>query len=118
MGEHRYETKKEPAMSNSSNSENPKDGDFAAWVEETAEAVKFELGEKFPVPPTELHSPSVHVETTKQKLEEVLLEYETPTSEFLEELNALETAPQLSDEELTRQALEAGGADGDNTTPE
>ena len=99
-------------------SDNPKDGDFAHWIDEKAEALKFELGEKFPVPPIELHSPSVHVETSQQKLEEVLLEHEAPTEEFLQELHALEKAPQLSDEELTRQALEAGGADGDSNTPE
>lgn len=96
----------------------PKDGDFASWVDEKAEALKFELGEKFPVPPTELHSPSVHVETSRQKLEEVLLEHEEPTAEFLEELKALEEAPPLSDEELTRQALADGGTDGDTSTPE
>ncbi|HYW55407.1 MAG TPA: hypothetical protein VE934_00475 [Polaromonas sp.] len=101
-----------------SNSNIPKDGDFAHWVEEKSEALKHELGEKFPVPPTELHSPSVHVETGRQKLEEVLLEHEEPTEEFLEELRVLEGAPPLSDAELDRQALEAGGADGDNTTPE
>ncbi|MDP2064984.1 MAG: hypothetical protein Q8K38_03325 [Burkholderiaceae bacterium] len=53
-----------------------------------------------------------------QKLEEVLLEHEEPTAEFLEELAALEDAPPLSDEELARQALEAGGEDGDSSTPE
>ena len=101
-----------------SNSDTPKDGDFAHWVEEKAEALKFELGEKFPVPTMELHSPSVHVETGRQKLEEVLLEHEQPTAEFLEELAALEDAPPLSEEELARQALDAGGADGDKNTPE
>jgi len=106
---------KETAM-NDSNA--PKDGDFTHWVDEKAEALKFELGEKFPVPPTDLHSPSVHVETGRQKLEEVLLEHEEPTAEFLEELDALKNAPPLSDEELARQALDAGGADGDNRTPE
>ena len=95
-----------------------KDGDFAQWIEEKSEALKFELGEKFPVPPTTLHSPSGHVETSQQKLEEVLLEHEAPTTEFLEELAALEDAPPLSDEELARQALEAGGGDGDSSTPE
>jgi hypothetical protein len=105
-------------MGDSSNSKNPQHGDFAAWVEDKAELVKFELGQKFPVPPTELHSASVHVETTQQKLEEILLEHEPPTAEFLEELNTLESAAQLTDEELTRQALEAGGADGDSSTPE
>lgn len=101
-----------------SDSNAPKDGDFANWVEGKSEALKFELGEKFPVPPTALHSPSAHVETSQQKLEEVLLEHEEPTQEFLDELAALEQAPPLSDEELARQALEAGGADGDSTTPE
>ena len=93
-------------------------GDFAHWIEEKSEALKFELGEKFPVPPTELHSPSVHVETGRQKLEEVLLGHEEPTPEFLEELAALEDAPPLSEEELARQAMEAGGGDGDASTPE
>jgi hypothetical protein len=101
-----------------SDSNTPKDGDFAHWVEEKSEALKFELGEKFPVPPTALQSPSVHVETSQQKLEEVLLEHEEPTQEFLDELAALEQAPPLSDEELARQALEAGGDDGDSSTPE
>lgn len=105
-------------MSNSSNSDNPKDGDFAAWVDEKTEALKFELGEKFPIPPTALDSPSLHVETTQQKLEEVLLEHEEPTEALLEELQALKQAPELSDDELTRQALEAGGADDDASTPE
>ena len=101
-----------------SDSNTPKDGDFANWIDGKSEAMKFELGEKFPIPPTALHSPSLHVETSEQKLEEVLLEHELPTQEFLDELAALEQAPPLSDEELARQALEAGGADGDNTTPE
>ena len=99
-------------------SKTPKEGDFAHWIEEKSEALKFELGEKFPVPPTTLQSPSTHVETGQQKLEEVLLEHEEPTPEFLEELAALEDAPPLSDEELARQALEAGGGYGDSSTPE
>lgn len=105
-------------MSNSSSTNTPANGDFASWVEGKSEALKHELGEKFPVPPTELHSPSLHIETGQQKLEEVLLEHEQPTQEFLDELAALEQAPPLSDEELDRQALEAGGTDGDSTTPE
>lgn len=101
-----------------SNSGTPKEGDFVHWMEEKSEALKFELGEKFPVPPTVLVSASVHPETSRQKLEEVLLEHEEPTPEFLEELAALEEAPSLSDEELAEQALAAGGADGDPSTPE
>lgn len=99
-------------------SDTPKGGDFAQWVDEKSEALKFELGEKFPVPPTVLVSNSVHAETGQQKLEEVLLEHEQPTPAFLEEVAALEEAAPLSDEELDRQALEAGGADGDSSTPE
>ena len=99
-------------------SDTPKGGDFAHWVDEKSEAIKFELGEKFPIPPTVLVSNSVHAETGQQKLEEVLLEHEQPTQAFLEEVAALEEAAPLSDEELVRQALEAGGADGDNNTPE
>ncbi|MCX7257349.1 MAG: hypothetical protein NTZ64_11585 [Polaromonas sp.] len=101
-----------------SNSDTPKDGDFVHWIEEKSEALKFELGEKFPVPPTVLVSSSVHPETSGQKLEEVLLEHEAPTQDLLEELAALEEAPSLSDEELTEQALAAGGADNDPGTPE
>ena len=101
-----------------SSSNTPKEGDFAHWVDEKSEALKFQLGEKFPVPPTALQSPSIHVETSEQKLEEVLLEHEAPTQEFLDELAALERAPPLSDEELARQALDAGGGDGDSSTPE
>lgn len=99
-------------------SNTPKNGDFAHWVEEKSEALKFELGEKFPVPPTTLHSSSVHGETGRQKLEEVLLEHEEPSPEFLEELSALDQAAPLSDEELDRQAMESGGGDGDSSTPE
>lgn len=99
-------------------SNTPKDGDFVSWVEGKSHALMHELGDKFPVPPTTLHSPSAHVETGEQKLEEVLLEHEEPTQEFLDELAALEQAPPISDEELARQALEAGGDDGDSSTPE
>jgi hypothetical protein len=99
-------------------SDTPKGGDFAHWVDEKSEALKFELGEKFPVPPTVLVSNSVHAETGQQKLEEVLLGHEQPTQAFLEEVAALEEAAPLSDEELDRQAMEAGGADGNNNTPE
>ena len=94
------------------------EGEFAHWVDEKAEALKFQLGEKFPVAPTELHSAVLPVETTAQKLEEVLLEHESPTPEFLAELQALKNAQPLTEEELAQQALEAGGADGDKNTPE
>ena len=101
-----------------SSSDTPKNGDFAHWIEEKSEALKFELGDKFPVPPTVLVSSAAHPETGQQKLEEVLLEHEQPTQEFLDEVAALESAPPLSDDELAEQALAAGGADNDSSTPE
>jgi hypothetical protein len=94
------------------------ESNFSHWIDEKAEALKFELGEKFPVAPTELHTNAVHAETSAQKLAEVLLEHETATPEFLAELQALKDAPPLSDEDLDQQALEAGGADNDISTPE
>ena len=99
-------------------SNTPKEGEFSHWVGEQSAALKFELGEQFPVPPTTLVSGVVHPETSSQNLEEVLLEHEAPTQALLEEIAALENAPPLSDEELARQALQAGGADGDSSTPE
>lgn len=54
----------------------------------------------------------------KQTIEDILLNGEEPTEEFLEEIIALNKAPELSDEEFERQALEAPGADGDPNTPE
>lgn len=52
-----------------------------------------------------------------QTLDDVL-DGEEPTEELLEEIDALEHAPPLSEEELARQALEHPGADGDPSTPE
>ena len=100
------------------NSDAPNDGELSAWVDEKAEALKFQLGENFPVPPTELYAEILPVETSAQKLEEVLLEHESPTPEFLAELQALKDAQPLTEEELAKQALDAGGADGDKNTPE
>lgn len=49
-------------------------------------------------------------------LEDVLLGRAESPPEMLEELAALEAAPQLADDELARQALSGGGADGEPTT--
>ncbi len=51
-------------------------------------------------------------------LEDVLLGHAQATPEMLQELAALQAAPPLSEEELARQALADGGADGDPGTPE
>jgi hypothetical protein len=54
----------------------------------------------------------------RQTIEQVLVDGEEPTEELLQEWQALDEAPPLSDEELARQALNAPGADGDPSTPE
>jgi len=51
-------------------------------------------------------------------LEDVLLGNAEASPEMLEELAALQDAPALSEDELARQALAHGGADGDPATPE
>ena len=79
-----------------SNPNTPKGGDFAHWIDEKSQALKFEPGEKFPVPPAALHSPLRHAEAGEQKLEEVLPEHEEPTQEFPEALAAPEQAPPVS----------------------
>jgi hypothetical protein len=43
---------------------------------------------------------------------------EKPARDLQEEFRELAEAPEVSDEELSRQALEAGGEDGDPDTPE
>lgn len=96
----------------------PKDGEFAQWIEGKSEALKFELGKKFPISPTTLGAPATHLEPGAQNIEEVLLGHEQPSAEFMDELSALENAPPVSEEELARQALQAGGADNDSSTPE
>jgi hypothetical protein len=51
-------------------------------------------------------------------LEDVLLGNAEPSPEMLEELAMLQAAPELSEQELARQALADGGADNDPSTPE
>ena len=71
--------------------------------------------------PTVVHpSPVDHEErlTAHANFEDVLLGNAEPTPEMLEELAALQAAPELSEEELARQALADGGADSDTSTPE
>ena len=71
--------------------------------------------------PTVVHpSPVDHEErlTAHANFEDVMLGNAEPTPEMLEELAALQDAPELSEEELARQALADGGADQDPTTPE
>ncbi len=94
------------------------EGAFAKLIDEQLELAASRLPA---LEPAALHpSPVDHEERREAHatFEDVLLGNAQPTPEMLEELVALEAAPALSDEELARQALSDGGADGDPLTPE
>lgn len=96
----------------------PHDGDVTKLIDEQLELAAAKLPA---LEPTVVHpSPSDHEErkTAHPTLEDVLLGNAQPPQEMLEELAALQAAPELSEEELARQALAAGGADNDRSTPE
>jgi hypothetical protein len=86
-------------------SQTPTDGDFAAFVEAQALSPK----------PTRDAPPAPEPGTT---LEGVLLRGEEPTDGFIESFAELNALPELSEEELARQALADPGEDGDVSTPE
>ena len=98
------------------NAPNDNGSDLVRWAREKSEVVLADLADQFP-PPTSGPN-ALHAETQSQRIEEVLLGHEAPEAALLEELAALENAAPLSDEELDRQALEAGGGDADPDTPE
>jgi hypothetical protein len=93
------------------NPDTPKDGDFAAHLEgrQARPAPSPLLGGE---PATADGGP------VPQTLQQVLVEGEEPTEEFIEAFAEAKNAPPVSDEELERQALEAPGGDGDPRTPE
>ena len=97
----------------------PSDGSLGKLLVEQLELA----ASRIPVlDPQAVHpSPVDHDERTAAahaSFEDVVLGKAPATPEMLEELAALENAPALSDEELARQALADGGADGDPSTPE
>jgi hypothetical protein len=94
------------------------DGNFARLVDEQLELAAAKLPA---LEPAVVHpSPEDHdeVPAPHPTLEDVLLGKAEPTPQMLEELAALEAAPELSEDELARQALADGGADADTATPE
>lgn len=96
----------------------PPAGDFSRLVDEQLELAATRLPA---LEPGRVHpAPEDHEEVAAAhpSLEDVLLGKAQPTPEMLEEFAALEVAPELSEEELARQALADGGADGDTATPE
>lgn len=82
-----------------------KDGDFASYLEarqKVSATVSREQGAGSDEDAGDTAVPP------RQTIQQVLLDGEEPTDEFLDELHAIENAPDLSDEELERQALDAG----------
>lgn len=86
----------------------PRNGDFGKLIDEQLELAAAKLPA---LAPAVVHpSPEDHDEIAAPHptLEDVLLGNAEATPEMLEELAALDSAPELSEEELVRQALEAG----------
>ncbi len=94
----------------------PRNGDFASLLEakakNTPEAAASATGAA--------GAPSALEPFTqrRQTIDDVLVHGEEPSEEFLQEWNELNNLPEVSDEELAQQALNAPGADGDVNTPE
>ena len=96
----------------------PPEGDFSKLVDEQLELAAAKIPA---LTPSAVHpSPVDHEEreAAHASFEDVLLGNAEASPEMLEELAALEGAPELSDEELARQALADGGADDEPSTPE
>lgn len=92
-----------------------KDGDFASYLDRLANRnADVVLGSSVQASCTLAQN----VKAEPQTIQQVLGEGQEPTDEFVEEFKALSEAPELSDEELERQALAAPGDDGDVRTPE
>lgn len=95
-------------------SDPPSGGDHASRLEQEKR-----LAAATPTSAPDLaESPGTPAGTPRQTLDDVLLNGEEPTDEFLEAWNAEQNAPGVSDEELARQALQAPGEDADPDTPE
>lgn len=85
--------------------DSPRDGDFARLIDQQLELAAARLPA---LHPGDVHpSPEDHEEiaVAHPTLEDVLLGNAQPTAEMLDELAALAAAPELSEDELARQAL-------------
>ncbi|MFN7152266.1 MAG: hypothetical protein ACK4OE_01145 [Acidovorax sp.] len=101
-------------MNHRSSTSAPNDGDFASYVEGMQKS-----SDRGSQPLAEVSGNAGHsADPLNQSIEDILVRGEDPTDEFLEEWNEIHNAPELSDEELARQALSAPGDDGDPNTPE
>lgn len=89
----------------------PPAGEIAKLIDEQLELAVAKIPA---LVPTAVHpSPADHEErpAAHASFEDVLLGNAQPTPEMLDELAALQAAPELSEEELARQALAGAGAD-------
>jgi hypothetical protein len=93
----------------------PKDGDFAAYLDGLANHTRTSLPE---LSVQASGAKPLDAKPERQTIQQVIGEGQEPTDEFMEEFIALRQAPDLSDDELERQALSAPGDDGDVRTPE
>jgi hypothetical protein len=94
------------------------EGNLAKLIDEQLEIAAAKLPA---LVPTVVHpSPADHEErkAAHATFEDVMLGNAEASPEMLEELAALEGTPELSDEELARQALASGGASNDASTPQ
>jgi hypothetical protein len=94
----------------------PPQGGFNKLVDEQLELAAVKLPVLTRVHPSPLDHEELKV--AHANVEDLLLGNAEATPEMLEEIAALQDAPELSDEELARQALADGGADNDPATPE
>lgn len=97
----------------------PKDGNFAAYTEGLSQrpAAPQTLSD-FGASSKKIGDDTENAQPPRQTIQQVLAEGQEPTDEFLDEWNAQGDLPELSEEELARQALQAPGDDGDPHTPE
>jgi len=94
----------------------PKGAELTRLIDEQLELAAAKLPA---LAPTMVHpSPADHEErkAAHPTFEDVMLGNAVASAEMVEELVALEAAPELSEEELARQALAGDGADKDPST--
>ena len=94
----------------------PPEGSFNKLVDEQLELAAVKLPALTPVHPSPVDHEELQV--PHPNIEDLLLGNAEATPELLAEMAALQDAPELSEEELARQALAHGGADNDPATPE
>lgn len=94
----------------------PPEGGFKKLIDEQLELAAVKLPVLTAIHPSPIDHEELKV--AHANIEDLLLGQAEATPEMREEMAALQDAPELSEEELVRQALAHGGADNDPSTPE